>query len=142
MTDPTNSGTPGGAPGAVPRGIPGGNAAGGSPTGNTAGNAGAQEFNFVRSRANQMAQSQQPTDGAQPDSGAQQQHQRQQSPQEAMARFADGSEYKESDLLAALGERAEAQSRKATLPSSADGYEIKLPDGRVRKIFAHFGHRR
>jgi hypothetical protein len=45
-----------------------------------------------------------------------------------MVRFADGTEHREADLLAALGERAEAASRKATLPSSPDAYEIKLPD--------------
>jgi hypothetical protein len=54
--------------------------------------------------------------------------QQQQAP-EAMVKFADGSEHREADLLAALGERAEAASRKAALPSSPDAYEIKLPDG-------------
>jgi hypothetical protein len=53
----------------------------------------------------------------------------QQAPAEAMVKFADGTEHKESDLLAAMGERAEAASRKATLPADPDAYEIKLPDG-------------
>ncbi len=54
--------------------------------------------------------------------------QQQQAPAEAMVKFADGTEHEEADLLSALGERAEAASRKATLPSSPDGYEIKLPE--------------
>jgi hypothetical protein len=46
---------------------------------------------------------------------------------EPMVRLADGTEVPEADLREALSFRAEHNARKATLPASVDGYELKLP---------------
>jgi hypothetical protein len=111
MTDQANTGSPGGSPGATPS-----NSAAAPQRAPMPHQSPAQpEHNSDNPRAH----------GHSPARDARQQHQ---PPAEAMVKFGDGSEHKESDLLAALGERAEAQSRKATLPSSPDAYEIKLPD--------------
>jgi hypothetical protein len=110
----------------TPSSTPAGCAPGGSPGGDTSGNTGGS---FVRTRAAQMAASMQPAPGEQPAPDAGQQQQQQHAPPAEQKIKVGEAEYTAADLLAALGERAEAQSRKATLPSSADGYEIKLPDG-------------
>lgn len=46
---------------------------------------------------------------------------------EAMVRFGDGSEFKESDLRAAISAKAEADSRRATLPAGPADYRVELP---------------
>jgi hypothetical protein len=45
-----------------------------------------------------------------------------------MIKFADGQEFAEADVRGALGFKAEHELRKASLPASPDGYELKLPD--------------
>jgi hypothetical protein len=115
MTDQAGSGTPGGTPG-----------------GETSGNTGTRSFIAARSVQIQerMQQAAQDEHGEQPAADApQQQRQQQQTPPAEQKIKLGDAEYLESDLQAAIAERAEATSRKATLPSSADGYEIKLPDG-------------
>jgi hypothetical protein len=112
MTDQATGGAPGAAPGGTP-----------APASNNAAPARpAMPAQNVAQPENNNA------DRTRGHSPAMDARREQQAPQETMVKFADGSEHKESDLLAALGERAEAQSRKATLPSSPDGYAIKLPD--------------
>jgi hypothetical protein len=44
-----------------------------------------------------------------------------------MVRFGDGSEFKESDLRAAISAKAEADSRRATLPAGPADYRVELP---------------
>jgi hypothetical protein len=90
----------------------------------------AQPENNPRARGHSPArdarsQQQQPAPGNEPaqpaaDAGSPQPEQK--------IRVGDG-EFTAAELQSAIAERAEAASRKATLPSSADGYEIKLPDG-------------
>ena len=50
----------------------------------------------------------------------------QQTPAEPKIKVGD-AEYTAADLQSAIAERAEAQSRKATLPAGPDQYEVKLP---------------
>ena len=124
MTDQQTNNS-GGASGGTP---------GASPAGNTSGNTGG----FVQTRSAQIAASMRAAQGeqardAQHEHAGEQQQQQQQTPHsppaaEQKIRVGD-AEYDAADLQSAIAERAEAASRKATLPSSPDGYEIKLPDG-------------
>ena len=113
MTEQTTSSAPGGTP------------SGGSP-GNTSDNTG--QGSFVRTRAAQMAASMQPAPGEPSAADVERQQQQQHAPPAEQKIKVGEAEYTAADLESAIAERAEAQSRKATLPSSADGYEIKLPD--------------
>jgi hypothetical protein len=109
-------------------GTPGGNAAGGSPGGETpSGNTGTRSFIAARSAQMQerMQQPAQDEQGEQPAGDPQQQ--RQQPPAAEQKIRVGDAEYSEADVQSAIAERAEAQSRKATLPASADQYRIELP---------------
>lgn len=112
MTDAPTGGTPGGTPSDAPGNAP---------------------SSFVRDRTVQMLDKMQgarPSQGAQPTEPAAdaqpQQGQQQQPPAEQKIKVGD-AEYEAADVQSAIAERAEAQSRRATLPASADGYEVKLP---------------
>jgi hypothetical protein len=110
----TDNNTPGGAPGASPGGAPS----------DTAGST----RSYVAARTAQMAESMErqsaPGDEPAADAG-----QRQTPVAMADGMIAVGDlEYTAEEVRSAIAERAEAQSRKATLPASADAYEIKLPD--------------
>jgi hypothetical protein len=91
------------------------------------------EFNFVRERATQMAQQQPPAPGEQPQPEPEARQQQQETPPQKI-KIGD-AEYLESDVQAAIAERAEAAVRKTGLPSAPEGYEVKnsaafqLPEG-------------
>jgi hypothetical protein len=97
-----------------------------APSNNASGDTGAQS-SFIRSRVAQMS-AQTPPPAPSDNAPAVDTRQQQSPPAEQKIKVGE-AEYTAADLESAIAERAEAQSRKATLPSSADGYEIKLPDG-------------
>jgi hypothetical protein len=102
---------------------------GGTPAGNAPGNTDAQGFAQQRPAmpAQGPAQPEQNPRARGHSPAADQRSQQQQPPPAEQKIKVGDAEYSEADVHAAIAERAEAASRKATLPSSPEGYEIKLP---------------
>jgi hypothetical protein len=106
-------------------------ASGGAPGGDTSGATGTRSFVAARS-AQMAARMAEPTPGEPPaaDAGQQQQQQQRQQTAPAGQKIRVGeAEYTAADVESAIAERAERASARATLPASADAYEIKLPEG-------------